>query len=182
MHFSQCKYTIAIAFRNFRKTKTMQVTFTKFSWILWDCFSRVSRQLPHNENCPLVRVGIWVKVRVSFSVGGEQTIASEKIFPTVRVRVWLRVSFGIGRQFSSGAIAVEPFSTKALPTSLYTCLTTLGCRKGRVCIGVYILARITIKLQSSLNIFKKHKLHTFIFLSLVFCFCWFRVSHKTNFF
>ena len=103
--------------------------------------------------------------------GGEQTIASEKFFPTVRVRVWLRVSFGIGRQFSSGAIAVEPFSTKALPTSLYTCLTTLGCRKGRVCIGVYILARITIKLQSSLNIFKKHKLHTFIFLSLVFCFC-----------
>ena len=176
MHLSQCKYTIAIAFRNFRKTKTMQVTFTKFSWILWDCFSRVSRQLPHNENCPLVRVGIWVKVRVSFSVGGEQTIASEKFFPTVRVR------FGIGRQFSSGAIAVEPFSRKALPTSLYTCLTTLGCRKGRVCIGVYILARITIKLQSSLNIFKKHKLHTFIFLSSVFCFCWFRVSHKTNFF
>ena len=161
MHFSQCKYTIAIAFRNFRKTKTMQVTFTKFSWILWDCFSSVSRQLPHNENCPLVRVGIWLKVRVSFSVGGEQTIASEKFFPTVRVRVWLRVSFGIGRQFS---------------------LTTLGCRKGRVCIGVYILARITIKLQSSLNIFTKHKLHTFIFLSLVFCFCWFRVSHKTNFF
>ena len=45
MHFSRCKYTIAITFRNFGKTKTMQVTVTKSPRILWDCFSKVSGQL-----------------------------------------------------------------------------------------------------------------------------------------
>ena len=45
MHFSQCKNTIAIAFRSFRKTKTMYVTVSTSPWIFWDCFSRVSEQL-----------------------------------------------------------------------------------------------------------------------------------------
>ena len=40
-----------------------------------------------------------------------------------------------------------------------------------VCIGVYILARITLELQSSLNIYTKHKLYTFIlFLFFFFVF------------
>ena len=63
---------------------------------------------------PPVRVGVLVKVRISFRVGADQTITSEKNYPPVRVRVWLRVSFGAGRQFSSGAIVLEPFLTRSL--------------------------------------------------------------------
>ena len=37
-----------------------------------------SRQLPPEENCPLVRVRVWVKLRVSFKVVSNQTIAPEK--------------------------------------------------------------------------------------------------------
>ena len=31
----------------------------------------VSGQMPLEENCPLVKVGVWVKVRVNFRVGGQ---------------------------------------------------------------------------------------------------------------
>ena len=31
----------------------------------------VSGQLPPEENCPAVRIGVWVKVKVSFRVGGK---------------------------------------------------------------------------------------------------------------
>ena len=49
----------------------------------------------------LVRVGVWVKVKVSFIVGrgGNQTVVLEKNCPSVKVRVWLRVSFGVGGNF-----------------------------------------------------------------------------------
>ena len=30
--------------------------------------------------------------------------------PPVRVNVWVRVSFGVGGQFSSGAIVLEPYT------------------------------------------------------------------------
>ena len=52
----------------------------------------VSGQLPPEENCPPVRVGVSVKFRVSYRVGGKQTIASEDNSPMIRVRV----SFGVG--------------------------------------------------------------------------------------
>ena len=55
--------------------------------------------MPLEENGSPVRVGVWIKVRISFMVGEEggsnQTI-----------RVW--VSFGVGGQFSAGAIVLEP--------------------------------------------------------------------------
>ena len=56
--------------------------------------NKVSGQLSPEENCPLVRVGFSVKVRVSFRVGGNRTIALEINCLLVRVRVW--VSFGVG--------------------------------------------------------------------------------------
>ena len=31
----------------------------------------VSGQLPPEENCPAVRIGVWIKVKVSFRVGGK---------------------------------------------------------------------------------------------------------------
>ena len=58
---------------------------------------------------PPVRVGASVKVRVSFMVGANQTIAPEENCPLFRVRVWVRISFDVGGQFSLGAIFLEPF-------------------------------------------------------------------------
>ena len=54
-------------------------------------------------------VRVRVKVRASFRVGGNQTIAPEENSPPpVRVRVWVTVSFGVGGgQFSSAAIILE---------------------------------------------------------------------------
>ena len=44
-----------------------------------------------------VKIGVRVKVRASFRVGGNQTIAPEENSPPpVRGRVWVTVSFGVG--------------------------------------------------------------------------------------
>ena len=60
------------------------------------------------ENCTPVRIGIRVKVRVSFRVGSNQTIAPEENCPTVRVRVWLKVSFWVGGKFPRGQLSYNP--------------------------------------------------------------------------
>ena len=52
--------------------------------------------MPCEENCPPVRVGVLVKVRVSFRVGGNQTIVPEENCPLVWVRILVTVSFGTG--------------------------------------------------------------------------------------
>ena len=65
-----------------------------------DPFVSVSGQLLPEENWPPIRVGVWVKVRVSFRVGGNQTIASEENCPAARVTVWVKISFGVGGQLS----------------------------------------------------------------------------------
>ena len=44
----------------------------------------------------MVRIGVWVKVRVSFRVGGQPDNCSQETLPPVRVRVWCRVSFMVG--------------------------------------------------------------------------------------
>ena len=71
-------------------------------------------QLPPEENYPLVKVGVWLKVRVIFRVGGQPDNCPRKksappLPPPVRVRVWLRISFGVGGQFALGLIVLEPF-------------------------------------------------------------------------
>ena len=67
-------------------------------------------QLPPEENCSPVRVGVWVKVRFSFRVGGleqlgSRTIAPEENCPLVRVRACLRVSFAVGGNFPRGQLS-----------------------------------------------------------------------------
>ena len=74
--------------KNSTKTYTILLYYTNL------CVS--IGQLPSRGNLPPVRVGVWVKVRVSFRVGGNQTIVPEKSCLPVRVRIWLRVSFGVG--------------------------------------------------------------------------------------
>ena len=53
----------------------------------------------------MLTVGVWVKVRVSFRVGGYQTSAHEENCPPVRVRVSVRVNFGVGGNFLLGHLS-----------------------------------------------------------------------------
>ena len=46
-------------------------------------------------------------------MGKNQAIAPEDNYPLVRVNIGVRISFGVGRQFSSGAIVPEPVDTAA---------------------------------------------------------------------
>ena len=63
--------------------------------------------MPLNENRPSVRVGVWVKVRVSFRVGVQPDPKENS--PPVRDRVWVRVRFGAAGQISLGTIVLELF-------------------------------------------------------------------------
>ena len=57
---------------------------------------------------PPVRIGVWVEVRESFRDGEQPDNSPEENYPPVRVRGWVRVSFWVRGQFSSGAIVLEP--------------------------------------------------------------------------
>ena len=71
----------------------------------------MSGQLPPEESCLPVRVGVSVEVSVSFRVEGQPDDCPGAKLPLVRVRVWVSVSFGVGWQFSSGATVLEPYNT-----------------------------------------------------------------------
>ena len=65
-------------------------------------WGEVPGQLPSEEKCSAVRIGVLIKVKVSFRVGGggeNQTTVPEENSPSVRVIVWTRVSFGVGGNF-----------------------------------------------------------------------------------
>ena len=77
----------------------------------------VSGQLPPEENCPPVKVGVWVKVRISFGVGATRQLSSKKNFPRLGLGFGLGlvcfcfVFFGGWVQFSSGEIVLDPLNT-----------------------------------------------------------------------
>ena len=64
-----------------------------------DPFVSVSGQLLPEENWPPIRVGVWVKVRVSFRVGGNQTIALEKKYLRLALGFGLGIVLGLGGNF-----------------------------------------------------------------------------------
>ena len=64
--------------------------FLKNSKHIW----KVSGQLPLKENCPPVRIGVWIKVRVSFRVGGQPD--TRKIVPQLGLGFGLRLVLWLG--------------------------------------------------------------------------------------
>ena len=54
---------------------------------------------------PTVRVRVWVRVMVTFRVGGQPDNCPRRKLPPVDVRVSVRVSFGVGRNFPRGQLA-----------------------------------------------------------------------------
>ena len=60
----------------------------------------VSRQLPPEENCSPVRLGVWAKVRVSFRVGGPtRQLSPRKIVPELGLAVVLGLILGLRGNF-----------------------------------------------------------------------------------
>ena len=68
----------------------------------------VSGQLTPRKIAPQLGVGFGSKLWLVLWLEGNQTIAPEENCPLVRVRGWVRVSFGVGGHFSSGTIVLEP--------------------------------------------------------------------------
>ena len=65
---------------------------------------------PPRKVAPHLGLGFRSRLGLVLGLGGNQKIAPEKNWLLVRVRVWVRVSFKVGRQFPFGAIVLEPFS------------------------------------------------------------------------
>ena len=59
----------------------------------------VSGQLSPADNCPLVRGEVWVKVMVSFRVGG-----ANRQLPQRQIAPWLGLGVGLGLVLGLGAI------------------------------------------------------------------------------
>ena len=57
---------------------------------------------------PRLWFGFGSRPGLVLGLGGNQIIALKKSCPSFRVRVWLRVSFGVGEQFSLRAVVLEP--------------------------------------------------------------------------
>ena len=70
---------------------------------------KVSGKLTPEENFSLFRVGLWVNVMVSFRVGGQPNSCPQEKCPLVRVRVCVRISFGIGGNFPRGQFSLSQY-------------------------------------------------------------------------
>ena len=83
-------------------------------------FQRLVCLKGYPDNCPprkiAPRLGLGFRSKLGLVLGlgggGNQTIAPEKNWPLVRVRVWVRVIFEVGRKYFLGAIVLEPFESK----------------------------------------------------------------------
>ena len=78
---------------------------------MW-CIGRYPDNCPPRKIAPRLGLGLGSRSGLVLGLDGNETIAPEKNCPEVRVRVWLRVSFGVGGQFSSGTMVLEPFRNK----------------------------------------------------------------------
>ena len=91
---------------------------TFFSRKYFDVFISVGGypdNCPPRKNASRLGLGFWSRLRLvlelQVGVGGggrNQTIVPEENSTSVRVMVWTRLSFGVGWQFSSGTIVLEP--------------------------------------------------------------------------
>ena len=74
---------------------------------IWKTNLRYPDNCPPSKIAPRLEFGFGSRSGLVLGLRSNQTIAPEKSCVPVKVRVWLRVSFGVGRQFSSGAIVPE---------------------------------------------------------------------------
>ena len=87
---------------------------TFFSRKCFDVFISVEGypdNCPPRKNAPRLGLAFWSRLRLVLGLGGgggNQPMVPEENSPSVRVIVWNRVSFAVGRQFSLGTIVLEP--------------------------------------------------------------------------
>ena len=72
---------------------------------------------PPRKISPRLGLGFGSRLGLVLGLGDNQTIAPKGNSPPVRVRVWVRVSLGVGGQFSLGAIFLAPYTIPELATS-----------------------------------------------------------------
>ena len=77
---------------------------------------------PPRKTAP--RIGLRFRSRLGLVLGfgeggGNQTIAPEEKCPLVRVKDWIRVSFGVGRKFSSGGNCPRTNLNKGNKTDIF---------------------------------------------------------------
>ena len=65
---------------------------------IWET-PQISGQLPPRKIAPQLRLGFGSRSELVLGLGGNQAFAPKENCPPVSIRVWLRVSFGVGRQF-----------------------------------------------------------------------------------
>ena len=63
---------------------------------------------PPRRSSPRLQLGFGSRSALVLGFGCNHTIAPEENCPPVRVRVCIRVSFGVVGRFSSGALGLEP--------------------------------------------------------------------------
>ena len=63
------------------------------------------RTIVSRGKLPLLRVGIWVKVRLVLGLGGNQTIAHEKKWPRLGLEFRLGLILGLGGNFPRGHLS-----------------------------------------------------------------------------
>ena len=68
----------------------------------------VSGQFSPEENCPVVRIGVWVKVKVSFRVGKQPDNYPQDCCPRLGLGFGVGLVLWFGGQFSSWALVLEP--------------------------------------------------------------------------
>ena len=71
-------------------------------WIIYGIYTIAPP--PPEKNCPPVRDGVWVKIRVNFmgGGGGNQTIAYKENCPRLRLGFGLGLVMGLGCNFPRG--------------------------------------------------------------------------------
>ena len=91
-----------------KKSYHKKVSYESFS-SMWYPDNSSPPPPPPEENCPRLGLGFGSRLGSDLGLGGNQKIVPEQNRSLVGVRVWVRVCFEVGGQFSSAEIVLEPY-------------------------------------------------------------------------
>ena len=117
---------------------------------------------------PRLGLGFGSSTGLVLGLGAPRQLHLKKIVPRVGLGFGLGLVLGLAAIFLEGSCPRTLLETSSPNIFIYM-LSNIGLsQRMYVCVLVYILATITLELQSSLSIYTKHMLHTFIFFFFIF--------------